>query len=174
MFTGHEAAIETLFRETFGASEGDEEGALIGNLAAALMRDTAANDLMVCMSWETDALTGAIIFSRLTYSDDSRSVFVLGPVAVAPTWQGQGVGQNLLRYGLEQLRAKGAQAVMTYGDPNYYSKVGFMPVSETDAAAPYALQYPQGWQGQSLEGTDFLPLRGTCTCVAAFDDPGFW
>ena len=173
-FDERQSDISGLFRETFSASEGAEEGEVIGKLSADLIASTAPDDIFVFFALDAERCIGAIIFSRLRYSDDPRSVFVLGPVAVAPDQQGTGVGQVLLRHGLDALRVEGVEVAVTYGDPNYYAKVGFAPISETEIAAPFALQYPEGWLGQSLTGTKYLPIKGTCRCVAAFDDPAYW
>jgi len=63
---------------------------------------------------------------------------------------------------------------MTYGDPRYCAKVGFVPISEADAAAPFQLNRPQAWLAQSLTDRPMLPLRGPSSCVAALDGPVFW
>jgi len=41
-------------------------------------------------------------------------------------------------------------------------------------AAPFRLQYPQGWLGQTLDGKVFEPLKGTWRTMPAFNDPAFW
>lgn len=173
-FEGREGDIAQLFADTFAASEGAEEGALIGNLARDLMRLTPSGDLFVFAAENDGTIVGSIVFSRLTYPEDARTVFVLGPVAVRTDVQGQGVGQGLLRHGLAQLTAAGVDVAVTYGDPKYYSKVGFAPVAEDFAAPPFRLRFPEGWLAQSLSDRRFSPLRGACTCVKAFDDPVFW
>lgn len=166
--------IADLFAATFTASEGAEEGTLIGNLARRLMDDTPAGDLHVVTAWDDAALAGAIIFSRLTYDQDDRMVFLLAPVAVAPARQGKGIGQALISHGLAMLRDTGADIAVTYGDPNFYGRVGFAAISEADAPAPFALQYPEGWLGQSLTADAMTPLKGASHCVAAFNDPIYW
>ena len=88
-------------------------------------------------------MSGGIVFSRLRYEQDNRTVFVLAPVAVATDQQGKGIGQRLLIHGLASLRSAGVDIVMTYGDPNYYAKVGFVPISEADA---------QGGRGRETRG----------------------
>jgi predicted N-acetyltransferase YhbS len=93
---------------------------------------------------------------------------------VATDHQGKGIGQGLLSHGLAALRRAGVDIVMTYGDPSYYAKVGFMPVSEADAAAPYKLNQPEGWLGQSLTDHPMTPLKGPSRCVAALNDPVYW
>ena len=171
---GREEEIVELFASTFTASEGEKEGALIGNLVRGLLDGTAPKDIFVFTAEEDGAIIGGIVFSRLTYEQDDRTVFVLAPVAVATDRQGTGVGQKLLAHGLHALRDAGVDIAMTYGDPNYYAKVGFMPVSEVDAPPPYNLNQPEGWLGQSLTERPMTPLKGPSRCVAALDDPVFW
>ena len=173
-YKGREAEIIDLFTATFTASEGEEEGALIGELVRDLLGGTAANDLFVFTAEEDGAIIGGIVFSRLTYEQDERTLFVLAPVAVATDRQGKGVGQGLLTHGLAALRSAGVDIVMTYGDPSYYARVGFLPISEAEAPAPFPLKYPEGWLAQSLTARAMAPLRGPSRCVAALNDPVFW
>ena len=170
----HAEAIAELFRATFTASEGVEEGGLIGALARRLIAETPTDDLRVFTAWEDNALLGGIFFTRLIYEGDPRTVFMMAPVAVATAQQGKGVGQRLIAHGLAALRQQGVDIVVTYGDPAFYGRVGFNPVSEADLPAPQPLQQPQGWIAQSLTDAPLTPLRGPVRCVAAFDDPALW
>jgi predicted N-acetyltransferase YhbS len=171
---GRDAEIVDLFTATFTASEGEEEGALIGELVRDLLGGTAQKDLFVFTAEEDGAMIGGIVFSRLTYEQDERTVFVLAPVAVAPDQQGRGIGQRLLTHGLAALRSAGVDIAVTYGDPSYYAKVGFLPISDADARAPFPLSRPEGWLGQSLTDRVMTPLRGPSRCVKALNDPVFW
>ena len=54
----------------------------------------------------------------------------LGPVAVLPECQRQGIGSRLIEFGLELLREGGIDFVVLLGDPAYYSRFGFIPASE--------------------------------------------
>lgn len=172
-FAAHSAAIAGVFRDSFAASEGAEEGALIADLAARLMRETPGPDLRVVSAWTGGAPVAAILFTRLAYAD-ARAVFLLSPVAVAPEWQGRGIGQGIIAHGLDLLRADGADIAVTYGDPAFYGRVGFRPVTQTEVPAPHALQYPEGWQARSLTGGPLEPLPGPASCAPAFDDPALW
>jgi predicted N-acetyltransferase YhbS len=163
-----------LFEASFRASEGEQEGRLIGRLALDLMLHTPVEERVICVAEDAGTLIGAIVFSRLRYPQDPRRVFVLAPVAVAPERQGQGIGQQLLRFGLDALRAAGVDVALTYGDPRFYAKLGFAPLREVDAQAPFPLQMPQGWLGQSLTAQPLMPLQGPSQCVAALNDPVFW
>ena len=149
---GREEEIIDLFTATFTASEGSKEGALIGNLARSLLSSTAEQDLFVFTAEQDGAIIGGVLCSRLSYAQDDRSLFVLGPVAVATDQQRKGIGQKLLTHALAELRSAGVDIAMTYGDPNYYAKVGFLPISEADAPAPFKLSQPEGWLAQPLTG----------------------
>ena len=172
-FTLHTTAIADLFKATFTASEGVEEGTLIGALAYSLMAETPPDDLRVVTAWDGSALVGAIMFTRLTY-DDPRTVYLLAPVAVATDRQGEGIGQKLITHGLQLLRNEGVNIAVTYGDPAFYRRVGFKCVTEAIIPAPYKLQFPEGWQAQSLDDKAITNLSGPADCVAGFDDPKLW
>ena len=171
---GRDQALVELFTATFTAAEGASEGTLIGDLVGNLLSRTPAPDRHVFTAESEGAVIGAAIFSRLTYDQDDRRVRVLGPVAVATEWQGQGVGRQLLTHAVQALREAGIDIVVTYGDPTYYSRVGFAPVTTTIIPAPFALQYPEGWLAQPLTEAEMTPLKGRARCVEAFNDPAFW
>lgn len=171
---GRAQELVELFTATFTASEGASEGTLIGDLVRNQLSRTPATDLFVFTAESAGELIGGAVFSRLTYDQDDRSVFVLGPVAVTPEWQGRSVGQQLLTHALKALRRAGIDIVVTYGDPNYYSRVDFAPVTEAFIPAPFKLRYPKGWLAQSLTKTKLTPLKGKARCIEAFHDPAFW
>ena len=171
---GYETALITLFTDVFAASEGKAEGALIGGLVKDLLANTPPEDLRVAAALEDGDLVGAIVFSRLRFSGDARPVFLMAPVAVATARHGQGVGQAVIRHGLDQLRAEAVEVAVTYGDPNYYGKTGFLPVTQDDLPPPLPLQFPQGWLAQSLGPGALAPFGGPSTCVAAFNKPELW
>ncbi|MGB0960907.1 MAG: GNAT family N-acetyltransferase [Halocynthiibacter sp.] len=172
-YAGHSAPLIALFEETFTASEGAEEGAMIAQFVANMLK-TPPKDFRVYMAWEEGILAGAIVFSRLCYQEDPRTVFILSPVAILPSYQKKKIGQGLIHHGLAALKAEGVDVVLTYGDPAYYQKVGFGVITEEIAKAPLPLSMPEGWLGQSLTGDALRPLRGSSTCVAALNFPALW
>ncbi len=173
-YKNHTDDIVNLFKATFSASEGAEEGNLIADLVTCFFRSTKESDLFVFSAWDKGALVGSIIFSRLSFIEDARQVFILAPVAVETSRQGQGVGQDLLIYGLREIRKSGVDIAVTYGDPAYYSKVGFIQVTEQEIAPPLALQFPHGWQAQSLTHDSLTPLIGPSKCVEALNKAAYW
>lgn len=49
----------------------------------------------------------------------------LGPVAVRPDYQGQGIGSQLMREALMRMRDLGAAGCVVQGEPEYYKRFGF-------------------------------------------------
>lgn len=172
--TGRAQDLVDLFKVAFTASEGADEGAVIAALVRSQLAETPTDDMHIFIADDEDGLLGACVFTRMTYARDDRTVFLLSPVAVMPERQGQGIGQKLLREALNVLRDASVDVAMTYGDPNFYQKVGFRPVSEQEAPPPFRLQFPHGWQGQSLTDRPWSALRGSSSCVPALSDPAFW
>jgi predicted N-acetyltransferase YhbS len=116
---------------------------------------------------------GSIFFTRLSF-DILLDAFLLSPVAVHTDHQGKGVGQRLIGFGIDQLKKKGVKLVFTYGDPNFYSKVGFRHISEDIVKAPFKLAQPEGWLCQSLDDGEIASLSGSLRCVKALNNPEYW
>lgn len=70
-------------------------------------------------------VTGHVAFSPVRFSDGSAHWYGLGPVAVLPEFQHQGIGKALIDTGLAALRLSGASGCVVLGDPNYYGRFGF-------------------------------------------------
>jgi len=166
-------AVERLFEQTFTQSEGASEGRVIGQLVVKLMKEVEPGECFGYLATEADDLLGGVLFSRLVF-DHPLSAFLLSPLAVCPGQQGKGVGQSLIRYGLGEMKGRGAQFICTYGDPRFYSKVGFAPVDPEMIPAPFPLTQPEGWLCQSLTTKPVRALPGNCRCVAPFDNPDYW
>lgn len=78
-------------------------------------------------------LQGHALFSpvRIEAADGStKTAIALGPIAVKPTQQRQGVGRALIEAGLERCRAAGWSAAFVLGDPAYYRRFGWQPASD--------------------------------------------
>lgn len=74
-------------------------------------------------------IVGNIMYTRaVVLCDDGTEYPVLsfGPVSVLPDFQSMGVGSALIRHSLAAARNMGHTAVLIYGDPDYYSRFGFV------------------------------------------------
>ena len=74
---------------------------------------------------EADEIVGHVAFSPVTVDRQDVGWYALGPVSVWPQRQRSGIGQALIRDGLERLRALGAGGCVLLGNPAYYRRFGF-------------------------------------------------
>lgn len=94
---------------------------------------------------ENDILAGAIRFWPVRVG--GADCLLLGPVAVHPTHQGEGLGGALIRDGLSVARTAGWKRVMLVGDEPYYSRFGFSCLSGVEMPPP---TNPERVLGQEL------------------------
>lgn len=100
-------------------------------------------------------LAGAIRFWPVRVS--GAAALLLGPVAVHPTHQGEGLGGVLIRDGLAAAVSNGWERVILVGDAPYYGRFGFTllngvimpPPTNPDRVLGIAL-VPAAWSG--IEG----------------------
>ena len=79
-------------------------------------------------------LGGAIRYWPVRISE--HRVLLLGPVAVHPTAQGEGLGGALIRDSLDQARAEGWGRVLLVGDAPYYQRFGFNKLDGVEMPPP--------------------------------------
>jgi putative acetyltransferase len=106
-----------------------------GNLALSLVTESQGE------------VVGYIAFSPVDIGGLSRGWFGLGPVAVRPDRQRQGIGAALIRDGLERLERQGAGGCVVLGEPAYYRRFGFRAISGlhlADVPPEYFLALPFG------------------------------
>ena len=94
-------------------------------LSSYRLRDGVARiaDLSLVARDPDGILAGAIRFWPVQIGDSLA--LLLGPVAVHPTYQGEGLGGYLILDSLDRARALGWARVMLVGDAPYYSRFGF-------------------------------------------------
>ena len=165
--------ITNLFTSVFTSSEGEKEGRLIGNLVSELSLGIDNQEIICFGTYEEESIIGVIFFTRLRFNE-AVQIYMLAPVAVSTKHQGKGVGQALINYGLNEIKNRSVTVVITYGDPSFYSKVGFQTLSENVIQAPLNLSMPEGWLGQSLSEELIPIINERPRCVKEFNDPVYW
>ncbi len=113
------AAIRLVNDSAFGRpQEGDivealrEKGGVILSLVAALH----------------GRVVGHILYSPVSIQSGGRDISGagLGPMAVLPEFQGQGIGSRLVEEGNNRLREAGTPFIVVLGHPKYYPRFGFV------------------------------------------------
>lgn len=90
-------------------------------------------DTLELVAEDGGQVVGTVMFSPVTAISANGSLAYgigLGPVAVAPDRQGQGIGTALIEAGLDYLRTLGVPWCVVLGDPDYYARFGFTPASQ--------------------------------------------
>lgn len=80
-------------------------------------------------------LVGNIVYAHSKIIGDGGQdwdVITFGPVSVLPAYQSRGIGGKLIRHTIEQAKALGYRAILIYGDPDYYSRFGFVDAERYD------------------------------------------
>ncbi len=85
------------------------------------------------------------------YGSAARGLLLLGPLAVTPERQGQGIGAALLRRALNRATAAGHGAVLLVGDAPYYGRFGF------SAAPTHRLEMPGPVERHRFLGQELRP-----------------
>lgn len=117
-----------------------------------------------------DRVIGHVLFSPVTIhsAGDVSGAMALGPLAVLPECQGQGIGSQLVLAGLEACRQAGQGVVFVLGHSSYYGRFGF------EAARPLGL----GWEYdapadafmvQELDSGALAGRKGVVRYLPAFD-----
>lgn len=83
---------------------------------------------------ETGALAGAIRYWPVRVGN--VPALLLGPVAVHPTRQGEGLAGFLIRESLILARGLGHERVLLVGDAPYYKRFGFFQLSGVEMPPP--------------------------------------
>ena len=165
--------VNRLFIDTFSDSEGKEEGEIIGRLSTKLMLKTNDTDHYGFIATENDTIVAAVFFTKLSIKSDVN-VFMLSPMATLTSFQGKGIGQKLIKFAHNILKDNGVSVVVTYGDINFYGRVGYYHISEAIIKAPFPLSMPDGWLGQSLISNILEAISDKPTCVEAFQNAELW
>lgn len=102
-------------------------------------------------------LAGAIRFWPVSIEDNA--VLLLGPIAVHPTRQGEGLGGLLIENALDRA-AQDWDRVMLVGDAPYYGKFGFIPLVGVDMPPP---TNPNRILGRALKEGAWSGVAGAVT-----------
>jgi putative acetyltransferase len=161
---GDLSAIESLYPEAFP----DED---LLPLVRDLLPDTTVATSIVGVI--DSRIVGHVIFTKCGVTGEQTSAALLAPLAVAPAWQGQGIGSAIVRAGLGQMENKGVRVVCVLGDPAFYGRLGFRP--ESSIRPPFRLptEWDEAWQSQVL-GDMALVCSGTLSVPRQWLQPALW
>jgi putative acetyltransferase len=108
-----------------------------GPSEARLVADLRASGAMALelIAEHDGSCFGYVAFSHMR---SPEGLWALSPVAVQQARQGQGIGGELIRQGLDLARRAGATAVIVVGDSQYYRRFGFSLKAAENLSTPFA------------------------------------
>ena len=75
-------------------------------------------------------IIGHVAISPVSISGGASEWYGLGPISVLPAYQNNGVGSELMRQIMNELKLIKASGCVLLGDPNYYGRFGFRSVPD--------------------------------------------
>lgn len=101
------------------------------------LREGVAPLHLLCLTARINGqLVGTIRFWPVTIGGIAEAAF-LGPIAVHPQYESQGIGSRLIREGLSIAAREGERAVLAIGSPGYLGRFGFRQASGFDLSFPF-------------------------------------
>lgn len=102
-----------------------------------------------------DKIIGNVVYTKSRIEGDDGKIYevlCLGPIAVLPEFQSAGIGGRMIDYTKKIASDMGFKAVLLYGDPDYYSRHGFIPgeqlgIRRADNKYAAALQVCELYEG---------------------------
>jgi putative acetyltransferase len=89
------------------------------------------DELLSLVALIQNEVVGHILFTPVIIELENKMVqgMALAPMAVLPEYQRQGIGSELVRTGIEELKTRQCPFVIVLGHAEYYPRFGFEPAS---------------------------------------------
>ena len=125
---GDISEIRELNQQAFGQSQE-------GNIVDALRSNGAV--LLSLVATLDDHVVGHILYSPVSLSGVDGAA--LGPMAVLPQHQRQGIGSKLIEEGNRRLKESGCPFIIVVGHANFYPRFGFKRASTCAIACEWEI-----------------------------------
>lgn len=138
-------AVEEITREAFWNlySPGCVEHYLVHEMRA---HSDFLPELDFVAEWD-GKLVGNIMYTKawlVAETGKAMDILTFGPISVLPEYQRKGIGSALIQHTRELAIQQGARAIVIFGDPHNYCKLGFksskdLGISDLNGEYPYGL-----------------------------------
>jgi len=158
-------AVLAVEREAFG-------GTVEAELVAALIAGDAYIPDLSLVAEHDGSIVGHVLFTRARAG--AVDAVLLAPLAVAPDWQGRGVGSALAREGLRLAAEMGFGLALVLGHPGYYPRFGFEPAEPFGIMPPYPVEPSEAWMVVELAPGTLEKAAGTVRVAEALMHEEMW
>ena len=127
-------AVEALTREAFWKFWEAERTICDEHLLVHRLRTVSSfiPELNIVAEFE-GRIVGHIIYTKSKIVDDAEHEYetlTFGPLSVLPEYQNMGIGKALMLHSFDKAKTLGYRAVIIFGHPDYYPRVGFQRAAE--------------------------------------------
>ncbi len=129
-------------------------------LSSYRLRDGVPTVAALCLTLRDDDGTLCAAIRYWPVEVGGEDALLLGPVAVHPTHQGEGLGAMLITESLAEARRLGWERVMLVGDAPYYRRFGFTKLDGVEMPPP---TNPDRVLGLALKAGAWDGVRGLVT-----------
>jgi predicted N-acetyltransferase YhbS len=120
------ADCDAIHRITTAAFQNDAHSSHTEQFIVDALR--RAGQLTLSLVAECDGeIVGHLALSPVAITSGATGWYGLGPLAVRPDRQHQGIGSMLATAALDALKQRGGHGCVVLGDPAYYGRFGFRP-----------------------------------------------
>ena len=170
--SSHDDLVEVMAVER-AAFNSEEEAKLVKEL----LHDPSAQPALSLLARLDDQPVGHIIFTR-AYFDPIIPVrgAILGPLAVIPSHQKEGIGGKLIETGLNILKSEGVDWVFVLGHASYYPRFGFTTAQKQGFEPPYPFpeEITNPWMALALTPNRISAYKGYVIPADSFNYPQYW
>ena len=132
-------AIQKLIQEAFETIEYSDHQEHL--LVERLRKSTAYIPELALVATIDEQIVGYILLTKLAIENKNviieEQVLALAPVAVSPTFQGQGIGGKLILEAHEIARKLTYKAIILLGHQDYYPRFGYRQTAAYNITLPF-------------------------------------
>jgi len=143
-----------------------------GQLVDKLRQLTAYEPRLSLVAEQTGKIIGHALFFpiQIELQDGcSYACLSLGPIAVLPAQQKQGIGGQLIQVGHQTALGLDYSAVLLLGHPSYYPRFGYQPAAQWAIHNPWQIE-DEPWMGIELVEGALKGKAGKAVYPAPFNE----
>ena len=137
-----DADWDAILRVHRAAFAGDAEPAMADAIRAS---DGYVPELSL-VATDGEEVVGHVMSSWVGLEGSERRLLQLGPIGVVPERQGEGIGSALVRASLAEAAILGEELLLLEGNPEYYSRFGFVRADGLGLLPPPEALYDWAFQ----------------------------
>jgi putative acetyltransferase len=164
----HKSDYESIKKVNDLAFNRHEEGRLIDNLRQLPKFDPRLS----LVAEKKGKIVGHALFFPVTIqteNDEEYPCLSLGPIAVIPEHQNQGIGGLLIEEGHRAAMALNYTSVVLLGHPNYYPRFGYLPARQRHLTNPWNI-IDDPWMAIELVEGSLAGKAGSVIYPKAFNE----